>query len=151
MTETAALKVNRWIERNTLNLVCVRDKGEDCNRDDRPAVLVVAQGEFHPWARGLVWDFRLAPDKCAMLLDYNAPLLQPSLNADYFARQLAHHPNQQLLSMIADGVRYQADVELQGVFIPHLVSLPKGYASVQKELRRLGKMGWCEFYPHLSF
>lgn len=31
------------------------------------------------------------------------------------------------------------------------MSLPKGFASVQKELRRLGDEGWYEFYPALPF
>jgi hypothetical protein len=61
------------------------------------------------------------------------------------------YPNQQLLSMIVEGVRYQADVELQGVFVPHLVSLPKGYTSVRKELDRLERLGWYEYYARLPF
>jgi hypothetical protein len=53
--------------------------------------------------------------------------------------------------MLVEGVRYQADVELQGVFVPHLVSLPKGYASVRKELDRLERLEWYEYYAALPF
>ena len=53
-----------------------------------------------------------------MPLDYHAPL-DHTLNVDFFMRELRDYPNQMLLSMIQDGVRCMADVELQGVFIPH--------------------------------
>jgi hypothetical protein len=53
--------------------------------------------------------------------------------------------------MLVEGVRYQTDVELQGVFGPHLVSLPKGYASVRKELDRLEQLRWYEYYSALPF
>jgi len=37
------------------------------------------------------------------------------------------------------------------VWVPHLTSLPFGYASVGKELRRLRSLGWYEFYSGLPF
>lgn len=84
------------------------------------------------------------------MLDYGLPL-QPTLKADFFARELVDYPNQQILGMIQTGVIYQADVELQGVFIPHLTSLPKGYKAVAKELKRLGELKWYEAYPIWPF
>jgi len=77
--------------------------------------------------------------------------MQPTLNADFFRRELKDYPNQRILGMIEDGVIYQADVEMQGVFIPHLESLPKGYRAVAKELRRLHSLGWYDFFPHIPF
>ena len=44
------------------------------------------------------------------------------------------YSNQCILGMLEAGVIYQADVEMQGVFVPHLTSLPKGYCAVSKEL-----------------
>ena len=52
-----------------------------------------------------------------------------SLNSDY--------PNQPILSFIVDGVRPIADVELQTVLVPHLMSLANGFESVVKELKRM--------------
>ena len=49
------------------------------------------------------------------------------------------------------GVRLDADVELQSVFVPHLGSLPLGYASVAKELRRLHLLSWYDFFDELPF
>ena len=37
------------------------------------------------------------------------------------------------------------------MFIPHLQSLPLGYASVQKELRRLRDQQWYDFYADPPF
>ena len=39
-------------------------------------------------------------------------------------------------------------MELQSVFVPHLSSLPLGFSSVEKELRRLHSLSWYEFYEH---
>ena len=44
-----------------------------------------------------------------------------------------------------------ADVEMQSFFAKHLVSLPKGYKAVAKELRRLQKKGLYDFTAHIPF
>ena len=142
-------RMRSWMSIMLADLVCVRDLGELCERK-RPGVFVVSQLELYEWARGVVWDFRQAPSQCAQPLDYNAPL-QPTLNSDFFASELRDYPNQRILGMIETGVIYQADVELQAVFVPHLTSLPKGFKAVSKELRRLGNLRWYEHFPHAPF
>ena len=52
-------------------------------------------------------------------------------------RELADYPDQRLLSNLVEGVRIEADVELNAVLMPHLESLPLGFASVAKELGRM--------------
>ena len=94
----------------------MRDHGVDCERQ-RPSTLVISQQELYPWARGIVWDFRQSPLRCAEPLNYSAPL-KPTLNAAFFARELADYPNQRILGMIEKGVIYQADVELQSSLCP---------------------------------
>ena len=69
----------------------------------------------------------------------------------YLESRLRHYPDQYLAANILEGVRLDADVELQSVWVPHLTSLPFGYASVGKELRRLRSLGWYEFYSNLPF
>ncbi|KAL3901399.1 MAG: hypothetical protein SGPRY_012282 [Prymnesium sp.] len=61
------------------------------------------------------------------------------------------YPDQALLSYLLEGVRLEADVELQLVMVPHLTSLPMGFASVEKELRRFNGLGWYDFFPALPF
>ena len=74
------------------------------------------------WAHeGFVWRFQaLAAQSVRRLpLDFRAPL-RSTLNASFFKTELADYPNQQIVDMIEHGVVYQADVELQMVFLPHL-------------------------------
>lgn len=142
-------RIRAWLWRALDDLICMRDHGVECERHP-PATMVVGRDELYEWARHHVWDFRLSPQQCAVALDYQAPL-RPTLNADFFARELKGYPNQRLLGMIETGVIYMADVELQSLFVRHLISLPKGFKAVGKELRRLKKQGWYDFTPHIPF
>jgi hypothetical protein len=47
------------------------------------------------------------------------------------------------------GSRFEADVELQTVLVPHLISLPKGFSSVRQELYRLQLEDWYRFFDHI--
>ena len=145
MPESTRRKIRRWLLATLKDLVCMRDLGVDCERS-RPPTLVIGQDELFDWARGYVWDFRNSPSQCGAPLDYSAPI-RPTLNVDFFERELATYPDQRLLGFISTGVIYMADVELQAVFVPHLVSLPKGFRAVAKELRRLHDKGWYDFFP----
>ena len=111
-------------------------------RRDRPRPLAIGRFELHEWARDRVWDCRAA---CCQLLDFQAPI-ETHLDLDYLRRRLIDYPDQHLVANVLEGARLDADVELQSVFVPHLVSLPLGYASVGKEVRRLHKLDWYRFH-----
>jgi hypothetical protein len=64
---------------------------------------------------------------------------------------LEGYPDQNLVANILDGIRFEADVELQTILVPHLISLPKGFESVRKELYRLSEPGWYKFFEDLPF
>ena len=147
----AAGKLKHWLRWALDDLTCIRDQGDGCSRH-RPPVLVISQEELYPSFRGIVWDFRSSPSSCGVPLDFHADL-RHTLNVEFFTRELHDYPNQRILSMVQEGVRYMADVELQGVFIPHLTSLPKGFASVHKEFKRLHAepLGWYGFHANLPF
>lgn len=87
---------------------------------------------------------------CCIVADFHAPF-STHLNLDWLRARLRSYPDQTLLANLLEGVRLDADVELQSVFIPHLASLPLGFASVEKELRRLHGKGWYDFFPDLPF
>ena len=116
-------------------------------RRDRPRAIAVGREELHEWARDRVWDCRAA---CCRNLDFQAPI-KTHLDLSYLRRRLQDYPDQHLVSNILEGARLDADVELQSVFVPHLVSLPLGYASVGKEVRRLRALGWYDFFPDFPF
>lgn len=83
------------------------------------------------------------PLACAHPLEFHEPL-QHTLNVKYLRRRLADYPNRQLVSFIEEGVRPWADVELQTVLAPHLISLANGFTSVVKEIRRMSapELNW---------
>lgn len=144
-------RVERWIQAALLDLICIRDHGEQCERK-RPGVLVIGQSELHPWARGTVWDFRNASSECGKPLDFHAPL-QHTLNVEYLQKRLHDYPNQQLLSFLVQGARPLADVELQTVLVPHLMSLSKGFPSVVKEIKRMASpdLNWYSLHADIPF
>eukprot|EP00965_Chrysotila_dentata_P072482 2394584-Pleurochrysis_carterae.AAC.1 len=89
------------------------------------------------WARGVVWDFTFERNaSCGVPLDFTAPI-ETHLNLAYIERRMRGYPDQRLVSYLLEGVRLEADVELQTVLIPHLTSLPAGYDSVRSEILRL--------------
>lgn len=109
--------------------------------------MAMGQSETVPWAQGIIWDCRQA---CCIPLDFSAPI-SSNLNLAMLKEQLGCYPDQALLSYLLEGVRLEADVELQAVFVPHLVSLSLGFASVDKEIHRLQSAGWYDFFTDLPF
>ncbi|KAL1530135.1 hypothetical protein AB1Y20_001051 [Prymnesium parvum] len=144
-------RVERWLSRTLDDLICIRDEGEGCKRS-RPGVLVIGQSDLHPWARGVVWDFRNSPKVCATPLDFHAPL-EHTLNVEYLTHRLRDYPNQQIVGFIAEGMRPWADVELQTVLVPHLLSLVKGFPSVVKEIKRMcaPELRWYSTHADFPF
>lgn len=142
-------RVHRWLNQTLYDLICIRDLGDACERN-RPKVLVVGPGDLYVWARGRVFDFRQSPAECAKLLDHHEAL-QHTLNVDFYRRHLESYPNQRILGFIEDGVRYRAEVELQTVLVPHLLSLSKGFSSVVKELKRMSSAELQWYTHHATF
>jgi hypothetical protein len=142
-------RVERWLQRTLVDLICIRDHGDDCERS-RPHALVVGPGELHWWARYRVFDFRRSPAECATLMDYREPL-EHTLNVEFFQKELSDYPNQRILGFIESGVRYRAHVEMQTVLVPHLLSLSKGFGSVAKELKRMSGPELRWYTHHATF
>ena len=151
-SEEARAKAKQWFQNTLDDLTSIRDQlaagvaPSEVRRDRRQAI-AIGQTETAEWARYRVWDCR---PQCCVLSDFHAA---PDTHLDlvYLESRLRHYPDQYLAANILEGVRLDADVELQSVWVPHLTSLPFGYASVGKELRRLRSLGWYEFYSGLPF
>jgi hypothetical protein len=73
------------------------------------------------------------------------------LHLDYLRSRLREYPDQYLVANLLEGVRLDADLELHTVLVPHLTSLPLGFASVEKELQRLHEKGWYDFFNAFPF
>ena len=149
MPNVTQRRVRTWLQWQLEDLVCIRDHGEWCERS-RPRAMAVGQCELYDWARGRVWDFRGSPAACGVPLDTQAPIVS-HLNLDSLLAALSDYPNRRLVSFLSEGVRPLADVELQGVFVPHLTSLAVGVHQVGRELRRLANLSWYTRSANIPF
>lgn len=142
-----------WLDAQRLDLLRINQslaqgiQFDRIDRSQRPSAIAIGQSELEPWAQGIVWDCRQA---CCSPLQYDAPL-SSGLNLNLIERELGCYPDQQLLSFALEGARLQADVEMQTVLVPHLVSLPLGFKSVDSEIRRLEGLSWYDFFEDLPF
>ena len=112
--------------------------------------LVVGQDLFQPQARGKVWDLRQLSQGVITLLDYEAPI-STILNLDYIQASLENFPDQEVVSFLLEGVQFKADLDLQLVFLPHLLSLSHGIFSVEEELQKLAARDYYGLFEHLPF
>ena len=142
-------RLANWFERSLEHLQCTELGGDDC-QPLRPHPLAIGQACLHSYAKGIVWDFTFERSQCGVPLDYALPI-ESHLNLDYLAEALREYPDQRLVSFLLEGVRFEADVELHTVLVPHLLSLAKGFGSVRKELMRLETLGWYKFFDELPF
>jgi hypothetical protein len=149
LTEDARKRVHTWLARILDQLRCIELLQPDCELL-RPQPLVLGQDAMLPWAQGRIWDLTFERAQCAVPLDMTLPI-ETHLNLEFLGRRLATYPDQNMLSHLLEGVRFEADVELQTVLVPHLISLPKGFASVRNELYRLQTLGWYRFFDSLPF
>ena len=114
---------------------------------------VVSQSEMHPSARGIFWDLRSRDrDGAFSPLDFS-PSLNTHLDVEYLASEWEDFPDQEMVYMITHtGVDFKiSHVANQTVIFPHLESLAAGFCSVEKELRRLNKLGFNDFFESFPF
>ena len=152
LEEPARRRAHAWLVRALDQLVCIEEHPPEYVGCEllRPPPLVLGQEALAPWARGRVWDLTFERAPCAVLLDVTLPI-ETHLNLPFLRKRLAGYPDQNLVSNLLEGIRFEADVELQTVLVPHLISLPKGFTSVRNELYRLQTLGWYRFFDHLPF
>ena len=118
--------------------------------------LVIGQDEFVPAARGIIWDCRnLEEAGFCSPLEYATPP-NSDLNSAYILERYGPTgttpwPDQELVSQVVFGVQFQADLPLQIVLLPHLVSLPLGFTSVDKEINTFVEHGWYQRTIGLPF
>lgn len=137
-------QVEQWLRDSLQDLMDISEYGANVERR-RPATVVVSQLDLYPEVRGVVWDCTLERSTCCEVLDTQQDIAT-HLNRDYLRTRLRRYPDQRLVSNILLGIRLEADIELNAVLMPHLVSLPLGFASVDRELRRMHGLHWYRFY-----
>ena len=105
---------------------------------------------FKPAARGKVYDLRRVNEGIIELLDYTKPI-NTHLDMGFISDMLADFPDRELLQFMSEGVQFKADLDMQLVFCPHLLSLANGVHSVEEELKKLVQRGWYGVFEHLPF
>ena len=155
LTDEGRVRLTEWLEAQRADLQSIRDglaRGESPAdvRRLRPQPIAIGQSEMLPWARGRVWDCTLEASQCCVVADFHAPILE-NLNRGVLSDRLFHYADQALVSNLVEGAKLDADVELQLVLIPHLLSIAFGYASVAKELKRLEAAGWYKSFPYIPY
>mgnify|MGYP002629316529 CR=1 FL=1 len=136
-------------ERRHLNDLIKVSQGPAVSRI-RPRACAYAYSCLSPRYRGCIWDLR--DPAGATPVDFHRE--QPThLNLDFYEREMVGHPDQELLSMMRHGVRFQADIAQQFVIMPPLLSLSNAFPSVQKEFKRLADkpIPWVVTYDQPPF
>jgi integrase len=123
-------------------------------RQTRPDPFVAGQDCFVKEARGCIWDLRRAREGVIEPLNLRSPL-HSQLDLDYIDTTLPGWRDQRLISYLHDGVHFEFDMPLQIVLHPHLFSVWHGFASLQKEARRLQGQSyqtqWSELFDLVPF
>jgi hypothetical protein len=138
LTPQARVRVHTWLGKALAQLHCIELKQPNCELL-RPQAIALGQAAMLPWARGRIWDLTFERSACAVPLDVTLPN-ESNLDLAFLRRRLEGYPDQNLVANILDGIRFEADVELQTILVPHLISLPKGFESVRKG-RTVGSAG----------
>ena len=117
-------RVEAWLQRNEAHMQCMIATSSECS-DLRPRPAAFGQSCVMPLFRHRVWDFTRERSTCGVPLDFHLPA-DTHLNVGVLATELRDYPDRRLVSLLLEGVRFEADVELQAVFNPHLFSLVNG-------------------------
>lgn len=141
--------IPNWVRRQLEDLQRFQLHGASARRSQN-CVLALGQDAFRPAARGIVWDLRRLSDGIITPLDFQAPI-QTHFNLPYLESMLRDCPDQELVSFLLEGVQLKASLDLQIVFLPHLLSLAQGFASVEAELQKLAAKGWYGLFSTLPF
>ena len=152
------LKLEEWLSSTRRDLASIQRQladgvpASEVRREQVEPAVAIGQSELHAWARDRVWDCTRLRSSCCIVADFQPPIeTETHLNLVEMRRRLWAYPDQTLVANLLEGARLDADVELQTVLIRHLASLPLGFASVQKELRRLQQLKWYDFFDSLPY
>ena len=131
----------------------LKERGRSCEP------LILGQEAFLPAARDIVWDLRRKVNGYYVPLDYDQPI-ETHLDLAFLKEFLKGTKDEQMLQQVTEtGVCFFADADLQICLFPHLISMPPGYPSINKELLRLASddcrmgssnyIGIFDFFPFL--
>jgi hypothetical protein len=143
--------ITTWLDATLTDMEAYARLGGSARRTHNTP-LAIGQEYFWPEARGVVWDLRQFHAGTGPIspLDFNAPI-KTGFDLDFVARELGDWPDRELVDMVQHGAQFKADVELQIVLSPHLVSLAVGFTNVDKGIQKLRDIGCSRPSPACRF
>ena len=118
----------------------------------RPQAIAFGEDAIRPRARGRLWDLRGGAGNIKLFDPATEPK-RTGLNLDFAASEFADHPDQELVSMICNGVQMKTDaMPPQIVLMPNLLSLYSengGVAAAAAQMAEMEKLGFLAFFDHL--
>jgi hypothetical protein len=127
---------------------------EDPTANSRPRAVAIGQGGLQPWAQGVVLDLRQLVKGVGWVTELDFGASTPTqFNVDYIRERLKDYPDQELVSHLVLGVRMLADLDLQLVLLPHLLSIEGVEEEVLREVMKLSvpPFEWVGFSESLPF
>ena len=143
-------KLVAWLRGNAADVADMAREVDGAPRPNKQKPLVLGQGDFVPDARGIVWDLRRAAEGIIVPLDFEAAPAH-DLNVGQLVELLHDCPDKELLDHLRRGVDFKAELPLQAVLLPHMVSLGPHAPLVEKELERLVQCGWHRLFHGIPF
>ena len=114
---------------------------------------IVGRSGFKPGVYPTIWDMR-APDADGFYhpVDFVGPIKSPHMDLPGIRDYLSGCRDRAIVDMVTlRGCHFNANVEYQLVILPHLISMPPGFALTSIEIKRLEKEGYLGLYPFLPF
>jgi len=124
LTPEAIASILKWVKDRLVYLRNIELHGPAATHKSN-VPLALGQSAFKLEARGIIWDLRRLNEGIIEPVDFTKAI-SSHLNLDLLATELAQYPDQELLSFLLQGVQYKANVDLQIVLLPHLISLSSG-------------------------
>lgn len=131
-------KLDGWLEHTREDMLRIREALNAGERPealvrDRPKAIAIGQSEMKGWARGKVWNCSQNDGSCCTLSQLDG-LPETHLNISFLSQRLARYPDQALMSHLLEGAKLEAEVELQTVMVPHLMSLTSEHGQASKRV-----------------
>ena len=116
--------------------------------------VVIGPSMCQPWVGahdGTIWDCRhMQTEGWVETLRFDVPL-KTHLNRDLIKKEFAHWPDQEVVSMVDQGVQFKAEVAWQFVLVVHMESFRATAAKVAAEFQLHAQKGWFEQFDSPPF
>jgi hypothetical protein len=127
---------------------------DDPTNNPRPRPVAIGQGGLQPWAQGGILDLRKLVNGKGWVTQLDFEARTPTqFKIDFIRVRLSNYPDQELVSHLVLGVRMHAEIDLQLVLLPHLLSLEGMEEVVLADLLLLTHppYEWVGFFESLPF